>query len=1009
MLRMLEAQAPAKQTATDTISTLSNRLNHGTLLEDRRAAILGLRSFAKEFPASVASGALRGLISSLTKDSEDVDTLKIVLETLLMLFSPDESSPEASDDISLWLADEFTQRQDNITTLLDLLETPDFYSRLYSLQLITAICSARPERTQECILSAPLGTTRLIALLDDPRDAVHNAGLLLCTDLTQSSMELQKLVAFENAFDRVFRLIEAEGSLLQGGIIVQDCLSLLANLIRGNTSNQSLFRETGCVLKVLDLLPGGKKDGSQVDDGDDAGPFENPQKAKNIWGMLAVLRMFFVQGSVSTRPNAEAFQKHAFLQRALDLAFNTRWEGPIRAEAIYTCVDIIRGNSRLQEGFAQLQVSTPSQNNVAENGKPQVNGVTKAFVIDALLDLTLKSSTPDLYGSRFAACECLKAYGYNHAPIRLHFLHRAIDGHTSGEDETANVLTTLIQGPPGSWAKNPYGSWFAAVLVLHLISDEPEAKQLLMAVKEGDASSGEEEVTCIQAITGNLIECLQKEEDERVVIGYLMLLTTWLFDDNAAVNDFLGEGSSLQSLVQTISHSPPSSSDIHTIIRGLCAALLGILYEFSTKDSPIPRRTLQPILTSKLGRERYIDALKDARRHPLIRDFEISSQGSSLPSAPGSSLPAVFFDATYLDFLKDNFSRLIRAIDRDPSIEILPSSSSSGAAGVNRDVLDELRTQLEDRDSALQKFEADILSLESKLAQAQAEHRRDAETSATEVSRIKSINEALQRGHETEIDKIQQGHRATTEYMQDQHAKDIEDLQTNLKQADAKIKEVEQGVQDQLERVQGDLERWKSAHGDAQRERDAARSELGRARKDADSAQAERDRARAEADEAKKSASDAQGKLTKLSDLEQERQRIASELSGSKSRISELESEVKVADEKAQDGRKKFDNVTEELRQWEVQLSVRDKELTSANHKARKAEGKLKEGEEERKRIQGELDEMLMLMTDLEEKRTRDKKRLKALGEEVSDIEDDEDGGEDEGNDEDSAKEDDID
>jgi hypothetical protein len=109
MMRVLEANAPPKQTATDTISTLSSRLSSATLLEDRRAAILGLRSFAKEYPASVASGALRGLIASLTKDAEDVDTLKVVLETLLMLFHPNDQSAEASDEIALWLADEFTQ------------------------------------------------------------------------------------------------------------------------------------------------------------------------------------------------------------------------------------------------------------------------------------------------------------------------------------------------------------------------------------------------------------------------------------------------------------------------------------------------------------------------------------------------------------------------------------------------------------------------------------------------------------------------------------------------------------------------------------------------------------------------------------------------------------------------------------------------------------------------------------------------------------------------------------
>ena len=92
MFRILESQAPAKQTATDTINTLSSRLQSVTLLEDRRAAILGLRSFAKIYPASVASESLRPLISSLRNDQEDVDSVKVVLERLLNLFSPDESS-----------------------------------------------------------------------------------------------------------------------------------------------------------------------------------------------------------------------------------------------------------------------------------------------------------------------------------------------------------------------------------------------------------------------------------------------------------------------------------------------------------------------------------------------------------------------------------------------------------------------------------------------------------------------------------------------------------------------------------------------------------------------------------------------------------------------------------------------------------------------------------------------------------------------------------------------------
>lgn len=254
-------KAPLKQTAGDTISTLSSRLSSATLLEDRRASILGLRSFAKQYPASVASGSLRDLIACLRTDGlglsrddvegGDVDTVRLVLETLLMLFNPDQNSSEASEDIALWLADEFSQRQDNITILLDLLDQPDYYARIYSLQLLTAISSSRPERTQECILQAPLGTARLVGVLDDARDAVRNAALLLLVDLTNvSQTELQKLIAFEDAFQRIFNLIQGEGGLAEGGIVVQDCLSLLANL--SDTAHPiSLYSERAVASRVL--------------------------------------------------------------------------------------------------------------------------------------------------------------------------------------------------------------------------------------------------------------------------------------------------------------------------------------------------------------------------------------------------------------------------------------------------------------------------------------------------------------------------------------------------------------------------------------------------------------------------------------------------------------------------------------------------------------------------------------------------------------------------------------
>lgn len=66
--------------------------------------------------------------------------------------------------------------------------------------------------------------------------------LLLLIQLTKGNANIQKIVAFENAFDRLFDVISEEG-YADGGIVVEDCLLLMLNLLRNNTSNQSFFKE----------------------------------------------------------------------------------------------------------------------------------------------------------------------------------------------------------------------------------------------------------------------------------------------------------------------------------------------------------------------------------------------------------------------------------------------------------------------------------------------------------------------------------------------------------------------------------------------------------------------------------------------------------------------------------------------------------------------------------------------------------------------------------------------
>jgi hypothetical protein len=595
---------------------------------------------------------------------------------------------------------------------------------------------------------------------------------------------------------------------------------------------------------------------------------------------------------------------------------------------------MIRGNARLQEGFAQLQVSPIVEPQPGTNGDALANGVGKVYIIDALLDLMLSPASAELFNARFAACECIKAYFYNHVPIRLHFLKRAIDGHVSGEDETANVLTTLVAGPQGSQTIDPYRTWFASTLVLHLIYEDREAKDLLMKVQEGDAESGEEVVTCIQAITGNLIASLQIGEDERISVGYLMLLCGWLFEDATAVNDFLNEGSSLESLVNAA--SKPGADLV--VIRGLCAALLGIIYEFSTKDSPISRRDLQPFLTTRLGREKYLDAITNLRQHPLVRDFEVSSHASSSTT---SNLPDVYFDTTFVEFLKDNFSRLSRTIDRDPGLEIHQVEQ-----GIDRDLVDSLRGQLDEKVQALEKAQADLLAMEQKLNQGLADQRKAQDQSLMQLNTIKRINEDLHRTHDANVKKLERDHRQATLELENKHNLQLAALNNKLAQAQKEMP---------------------AAVAKTKQEYDKKLHDLNKGLDDAEARLEKAEEARAEALDVVQGYQATQRRTKdEIAVVTQTITSLEAELKESEARIGTLESDAAAKDAELE--KLKADN-----RQLKTEVQDCVWKVKDAEEKARKAEKGVEEKEGERKKAQMELEDLFVVLGDLEEKRGRDK------------------------------------
>jgi hypothetical protein len=757
---------------------------------------------------------------------------------------------------------------------------------------------------------------------------------------------------FEDAFSKVFSMVQADGGLLQGGIVVQDCLSLLASLIRFNASNQTNIREMGHVASFAALLPGARKQKKPRANPEDDDEWTSPQSDKNIWGLLAIMRMFLVKGSAGTPQNQTAFHKHGLLRQLLNIAFDPATAMPIKIEALNTCADMIRGNPRLQEGFAQEQVRPIVES--IPNGVSTPNGIPSVYVIEALLNLVLTPAPNELFALRNAACECVRSYFYSHMQIREHFLRRAIEGH-EGVDETANALTILMGGSQASSITDPYRIWFAATLIYHLIVGDIRAKRMLMQVKEGDAESGEEVVTCIQTLTANLIASLQLGEDERISVAYLMLLIEWLYEDAAAVDDFLGEASSLQSLVQ----ATLTPGNDRVVIRGLCAALLGVVYEFSTKDSPVPRRELQPVLTSKLGREQYLEAISDLRQHPTVRDFEV------LPRNSGGGVPDVLFDEMFIDFLKDNFSRLTRAIDRNPNIEQHQSHD-----GVDRDVVDALRGERDEKEQAIQELKAQLMTLEQKLDQESAEHRKTQQSAEEQRNTLKRINDKLHTDLDKEIASKEREHRQATLELENKYSLQVVALNSKLHQASKEmtlaVSKTKQEYEDRLHesnRLRVELERQLELSDKARQEAlDTIRS-----------LEQTQQRTRTEITTITNTLRNLQ---QHVQDSETQVKGLKEDKEGLQTMVDNLKAENQQLKTKVQDQTWKVKDVEDKLRKAEVTnkdaKDGKDKELKDLKEKLRAAQLSAEEK-------QTELDDLFVILGDLEEKRSRDKV-ITALG-----------------------------
>ncbi|KAM8772825.1 general vesicular transport factor p115 isoform 4-T4 [Acanthopagrus schlegelii] len=676
---VMGGQAAGPQpSGAETIQKLCDRVASSTLLEDRRDAVRALKSLSKKYRMEVGTQAMDHLINILQTDRSDSEILGYALDTLYNIIcndeeeEQDENAQKQADDLGVQFTDKFIQDPEHVTLLLTMLEEFDFHVRWPGVKLLTAILKNQGVQVQGIILVSPMGVSRLMDLLADSREVIRNDGLLLLQQLTKSNAAIQKIVAFENAFERLLDIITEEGSS-DGGIVVEDCLLLLLNLLKNNSSNQNFFKEGSYIQRM--------KPWFEV--GDDNSGW-SAQKVTNLHLMLQLVRVMVspVNSPGATASCQKSMYQCGLLQQLCTILMATGVPADILTETINTVSEVIRGSQVNQDYFAS--VNAPS------------NPPRPAIVV--LLMSMVNERQP--FVLRCAVLYCFQCFLYKNqkgqGEIVATLLPSTIDANSISAGQ-------LLCG--GLFSADSLSNWCAAVALAHALQDNLTQKEQLLRVQLA-TSLGKPPVSLLQQCTN----ILSQGSKVQTRVGLLMLLCTWISNCPIAVTHFLHNQENVPFLTAQISEN---LGEDERLVQGLCALLLGIcIYYNDNSLENYTKEKLKQLIEKRIGKENFVEKLGFITKH------ELYSRAAQKPQPVFPSPEQMLFDHEFTKLVKELEGMITKAVHKS-SEEEKKEEEVKKTLEQHDNIVTQYKELIREQDAQIQELKEQVSSMASQAEQMQ--------------------------------------------------------------------------------------------------------------------------------------------------------------------------------------------------------------------------------------------------------------------------------------------------
>uniref|UniRef100_A0A1A9ZF55 General vesicular transport factor p115 n=1 Tax=Glossina pallidipes TaxID=7398 RepID=A0A1A9ZF55_GLOPL len=692
---VLGASEPGQQPSpAETVEKLVDHAASATLLEDRRDACRALRALSRKYRVEVGAQGMPAMVQVLQNDRQDCEIISYVLETLCNIVATQEFDEEADNPmVSLNVGEQFTEmflkNPENVTLIMGYLEEYDFRVRRAAIQLLTTLIQNKTRDLQEHILVSPMGVSKLMDLLSDSREVIRNDALLLLIQLTKGNSNIQKIVAFENAFDKIFDIIRDEGCS-DGGIVVEDCLILLLNLLKNNSSNQQFFKEGSYIQRLAPMF-----DLSSTEN-DETG--WAPQKMSNMHCMLQVVRSLVTPSNQQQVVSSCQYtmRKSGLLEALCRILMGGGVPADVLMETINTVAEVVRGNAENQEQLRKVMApSTPP--------RPVIVVLLMTMINEKQL-LALRCSV--LYSFQ---CYLFRNSSGQQAVVQTLLPSSATDVSTLS---TGQLLCT------GLFSSDSLANWFSAVALMHTLVENTHQKQELLRVLLA-TPGGHKPITLLEQCT-NLLQ--QESYKLQSKVGLLMLLSMWIAHCPSAVKTLLQTQGTMAYLTAQISGNEHDENE--HLVQGLCAFLMGLCIQFNDNSLPSQKRDdICQLIIKRIGQEHFCNKLNEVSRH------EAYSRACKQPQIRAKSAGELLLDYEYCKLFKGLEALVVKLVtgfdvNGIELTELTLSSEASALVAQYKGIIRGLDTQINSLQETVKKLEECDSEREEKLVEVQSLNRQ---------------------------------------------------------------------------------------------------------------------------------------------------------------------------------------------------------------------------------------------------------------------------------------------